>query len=85
MSIDGIAREIANVDGHINSIERSIHPIDANINRKQKEAHSLLDKIAREEDFNYFNLSTKTGTKLQLTTPLKYQGQLKAAHQLWPQ
>lgn len=50
-----------------------------------KEAHSLLDKIAREKDFNYFNLSTKTGTKLQLTAPLKYQGQLKAAHQLWPQ
>ncbi|MCZ2247766.1 MAG: toll/interleukin-1 receptor domain-containing protein [Bacteroidia bacterium] len=50
MSIDSIAREIANVDRDINSIERSIHPIDANITRKQKEAHSLLDKIAREKD-----------------------------------
>jgi len=50
MSIDSIAREIANVDRDINSIERSIHPIDANISRKQKEAHSLLDKITREKD-----------------------------------
>ncbi|GAB4349842.1 MAG: hypothetical protein OHK0038_28450 [Flammeovirgaceae bacterium] len=50
MSIDSIAREIANVDRDINSIERSIHPIDTNITRKQKEAHSLLDKIAREKD-----------------------------------
>lgn len=50
MSIDSIAREIANVDRDINSIERSIHPIDTNIARKQKEAHSLLDKIAREKD-----------------------------------
>lgn len=50
MSIDSIAREIANVNRDINSIERSIHPIDANITRKQKEAHSLLDKIAREKD-----------------------------------
>lgn len=50
MSIDYIARQIANVDRDINSIERSIHPIDANITRKQKEAHSLLDKIAREKD-----------------------------------
>lgn len=50
MSIDSLAREIANVDRDINSIERSIHPIDANITRKQKEAHSLLDKIAREKD-----------------------------------
>lgn len=50
MSIDSIARQIANVDRDINSIERSIHPIDANITRKQKEAHSLLDKIARERD-----------------------------------
>ncbi len=50
MSIESIAREIANVDRDINSIERSIHPIDANITRKQKEAHSLLDKIAREKD-----------------------------------
>jgi len=41
MSIDSIAREIANVDRDINSIERSIHPIDANITRKQKEAHSV--------------------------------------------
>lgn len=51
MSIDSIAREIANVDRDINSIERSIHPIDTNLNRKQKEAHSLLDKISREKDF----------------------------------
>lgn len=50
MSIDYIARQIANVDRDINSIERIIHPIDANITRKQKEAHSLLDKIAREKD-----------------------------------
>lgn len=50
MSIESIAREIANVDRDINSIERSIHPIDANIARKQREAHSLLDKIAREKD-----------------------------------
>ena len=50
MSIDSIAREIANVDRDINSIERSIHPIDASISRKQKEAHSLLDKITREKD-----------------------------------
>lgn len=50
MSIDSIAREIANVDRDINSIERSIHPIDTNISRKQKEAHSLLDKITREKD-----------------------------------
>lgn len=50
MSIDSIAREIANIDRDINSIERSIHPIDANISRKQKEAHSLLDKITREKD-----------------------------------
>jgi hypothetical protein len=50
MSIDSIAREIANVDRDINSIERSIHPIDANITRKQKDAHSLLDKITREKD-----------------------------------
>lgn len=50
MSIDSLAREIANVDQDINSIERSIHPIDANITRKQKEAHSLLNKIAREKD-----------------------------------
>jgi hypothetical protein len=50
MSIDSIAREIANVDRDINSIEKSIHPIDANITRKQKEGHSLLDKIAREKD-----------------------------------
>lgn len=50
MSIESIAREIANVDRDINSIERSIHPIDTNITRKQKEAHSLLDKITREKD-----------------------------------
>ena len=50
MSIESIAREIANVDRDINSIEKSIHPIDANISRKRKEAHSLLDKIAREKD-----------------------------------
>jgi len=50
MSIESIAREIANVDRDINSIERSIHPIDANITRMQKKAHSLLDKIAREKD-----------------------------------
>ncbi|MFS0492009.1 hypothetical protein [Leadbetterella byssophila] len=50
MSIDYIARQIANVDRDINSIESIIHPIDANITRKQKEAHSLLDKIAREKD-----------------------------------
>jgi small-conductance mechanosensitive channel len=50
MSIDYIARQIANVGRDINSIERIIHPIDANITRKQKEAHSLLDKIAREKD-----------------------------------
>lgn len=50
MSIDSIAREIANVDRDINSIERNIHPIDVNISRKQKEANSLLDKVTREKD-----------------------------------
>jgi hypothetical protein len=50
MSIDSIAREIANVDRDINSIERNIHPIDVNISRKQKEAHSILEKISREKD-----------------------------------
>lgn len=50
MSIDSIAREIANVDRDINSIQRSIHPIDSNISRKQKEAHGLLDKITKEKD-----------------------------------
>lgn len=50
MSIDSVARELANVDRVINTIEKSIHPIDANISRKQKEAHNLLDKITREKD-----------------------------------
>ena len=50
MSIESIAREIANVDRDINSIERSIHPIDANASRKKKEAHALSDKIVKEKD-----------------------------------
>lgn len=50
MSIDSIAREIANVDRDLNSIERNIHPIDANISRKKKEANSILEKLSREKD-----------------------------------
>jgi len=43
MSIESVAREIANVDRDINAIERSIHPIDANASRKKKEARVLSD------------------------------------------
>ncbi|MCB0736763.1 MAG: TIR domain-containing protein [Bacteroidetes bacterium] len=50
MSIDSIARQIANVDREINMVERSIHNIDANISRKSKDAHNLLTKISREKD-----------------------------------
>ncbi len=50
MSIDSIARQIANVEREINSVERSIQTIDGNISRKSKDAHILLTKISREKD-----------------------------------
>ena len=50
MSIDSIAREIANIDRNINTAEKNIQTVDTNINRNQKEAHNILDKISREKD-----------------------------------
>jgi len=63
MSIDSLAREIANVDRDINSVERSIHPIDSNINRKQKEAHSIMDKISKEKDLKKLIIYQKDLTR----------------------
>lgn len=63
MSIDSIARQIANVDREINTVEKSIYSIDANISRKSKDANGILTKISREKDLKRIITYQKDLTK----------------------